>query len=41
MKTLEESFKRLNEQNQQAETGGGQEKIDKIHKAGRKTARER
>ena len=41
MQTLEESYRRFEEKNRQAELGGGQDKIDKIHKGGRKTARER
>jgi propionyl-CoA carboxylase beta chain len=41
MHTLEESYRKFEDKNRQAETGGGQEKIDKIHKAGRMTARER
>ncbi len=39
--TLEESFKDLEKRNNQAELGGGIEKIEKQHKAGRDTARER
>ena len=41
MMTLEESFKDLEKRNNQAELGGGIEKIEKQHKAGRDTARER
>ena len=41
MHTLEESYRIFEEKNKKAETGGGEEKIEKIHKAGRKTARER
>ncbi|MCX6250103.1 MAG: acyl-CoA carboxylase subunit beta [Bacteroidetes bacterium] len=41
MLTLDESFKLFEEKNRSAESGGGTEKIEKIHKAGRKTARER
>jgi propionyl-CoA carboxylase beta chain len=39
--TLESKIKILEEKHRQAELGGGQERIDKQHKAGRKTARER
>ena len=38
---LEEKIKKLEEKHQLAELGGGQARIDKQHKAGRKTARER
>jgi len=41
MHTTEESYRLFEEKNKEAETGGGEEKIEKIHKAGRKTARER
>lgn len=41
MHTIEESYRLFEEKNKKAETGGGEEKIEKIHKAGRKTARER
>jgi propionyl-CoA carboxylase beta chain len=41
MLTLEESYKFYEEKNHQAELGGGAEKIAKIHKNGRLTARER
>jgi propionyl-CoA carboxylase beta chain len=37
----ENNFKRFEERNQLAELGGGEEKIKKLHDAGRKTARER
>ena len=39
--TLEESFREFEQRNSQAELGGGIEKIEKQHKAGRDTARER
>lgn len=38
---LREKIKKLEEKHRLAELGGGQAKIDKQHKAGRKTARER
>lgn len=38
---LKDKFKRLELLNQAANMGGGQERIDKLHKAGKKTARER
>ncbi|MEI7982525.1 MAG: carboxyl transferase domain-containing protein, partial [Bacteroidota bacterium] len=41
MKSLEESYKLFEHKNHQAELGGGEEKIAKIHKSARKTARER
>lgn len=41
MITSEEQYKRFEEKNRAAEMGGGAEKIAKIHKAGRMTARER
>ena len=39
--SLEEKIGKLEENNRLAELGGGQERIDKQHAAGRKTARER
>jgi propionyl-CoA carboxylase beta chain len=41
MHTLDESYRQLEEKNRQAEMGGGIDKIEKQHKAGRMTARER
>ena len=41
MISLEEKLKDFGNRNKAAELGGGQEKIDKLHKAGRLTARER
>jgi len=41
MQTLEESYRELEEKNRKAELGGGVDKIAKIHKSGRLTARER
>jgi propionyl-CoA carboxylase beta chain len=41
MQTLEESYREFQEKNRLAEIGGGEEKIAKQHKIGRKTARER
>jgi len=41
MQTLDESYHQLEEKNRMAELGGGTDKIDKQHKAGRMTARER
>ncbi|NOY37261.1 MAG: acyl-CoA carboxylase subunit beta [Chlorobi bacterium] len=41
MSALEEKFKLLEEKNRLSELGGGQERIEKQHKAGKKTARER
>jgi len=41
MKTLESKFKKLEELNQQAELGGGTDRIEKQHKSGKLTARER
>ena len=41
MHTLEESYRKFEEKKSLAEAGGGDEKVEKIHKAGRKTARER
>ena len=39
--SLEEKFKQFEERNKLAELGGGKERIEKQHSAGRKTARER
>ncbi len=39
--SLEERYKDLEERNRQAEEGGGQDRIEKQHKAGKLTARER
>ncbi len=39
--SLEKKFKQLEEKNLQAEQGGGKTRIEKQHKAGKKTARER
>jgi propionyl-CoA carboxylase beta chain len=39
--TLEEKYLQFEEINKQAELGGGNERIDKLHKTGRLTARER
>ncbi|RLD85149.1 MAG: methylmalonyl-CoA carboxyltransferase [Bacteroidetes bacterium] len=39
--SLEDKFKRFEEINNKAELGGGVERIERQHKAGRKTARER
>lgn len=39
--SLKDKFERLQSLNQAAEMGGGQERIDKMHAAGKKTARER
>ncbi len=39
--SLQDKFKKLEDLNQAALMGGGQERIDKQHKAGKKTARER
>ena len=39
--SIEKKFKQLEEKHKAAEVGGGQERIDKQHKAGKKTARER
>ena len=39
--SIEKKFKQLEDKNLQAELGGGQDRIDKQHKAGKKTARER
>lgn len=41
MHTLDESYHQLEDKNRQAELGGGTDKIEKQHKAGRMTARER
>ena len=41
MSILEEKYKLLEEKNEAAELGGGKERIERQHKAGRKTARER
>jgi len=41
MSSLEDKYKELNDRNQAAELGGGKERIERQHKAGRKTARER
>ncbi len=41
MSTVQEKYTQFQEKEKLAELGGGQEKIDKIHKSGRKTARER
>ncbi len=38
---LEDKFKKFEERNRLAELGGGKERIDRQHNAGRKTARER
>jgi len=39
--SIQEKFKKLKERNELAEKGGGDERIEKQHKAGRLTARER
>lgn len=39
--SIQEKFNQLKERNEQAEQGGGKERIEKQHKAGRLTARER
>jgi len=39
--SLEEKIKQFVEKDKQAELGGGEERIERQHKAGRKTARER
>ena len=39
--TINKNFLKLENLNKAAEMGGGQERIDKMHKAGKKTARER
>ena len=41
MSTLEEKYKVFQERNQAAELGGGQDRIEKQHSSGKKTARER
>ena len=41
MQTIEERFQVFEEKNHKAEMGGGADKIAKIHKSGRMTARER
>jgi propionyl-CoA carboxylase beta chain len=41
MASLEEKFKQFDERNQIAGLGGGKERIDRQHNAGRNTARER
>lgn len=41
MSSQQDKFERLNERNVEAELGGGQDRIDRQHAAGRKTARER
>jgi propionyl-CoA carboxylase beta chain len=41
MSTLEEKYKVFHELDQNAELGGGQERIEKQHSSGKKTARER
>jgi len=41
MSELAEVYRKLEEKNHKAELGGGQERIDKHHSTGRKTARER
>ena len=41
MSSLDEKFKEFEEKSQAAEHGGGPERIEKQHKAGKKTARER
>jgi propionyl-CoA carboxylase beta chain len=41
MASLEQKIKIFEEKNKLAEQGGGKERIEKIHKSGRKTARER
>ena len=39
--SLEDKFKQFENRNKLAELGGGKERIDRQHSAGRKTARER
>ncbi|MCF8303817.1 MAG: methylmalonyl-CoA carboxyltransferase [Bacteroidales bacterium] len=39
--SLEEKYRYFEEKNKEAELGGGEERIERQHKAGRKTARER
>ncbi|MBS2097635.1 acyl-CoA carboxylase subunit beta [Carboxylicivirga linearis] len=41
MQNLDDKYKKFEERNQQAEAGGGEERIAKHHKAGKLTARER
>lgn len=41
MLSAEEKYQQLEKLHREAELGGGQERIDKIHQSGRKTARER
>jgi len=41
MQTIEERYQFFEDKNRKAELGGGAEKIAKIHKNGRMTARER
>jgi propionyl-CoA carboxylase beta chain len=41
MSSLEQKFSKLEKMSRQAELGGGQDRIDRQHAAGRKTARER
>lgn len=41
MDTLKDKFKRLEERSKEAELGGGKDRIERQHKAGRLTARER
>lgn len=41
MSTLKDKFEKLGEKHREAELGGGQDRIDRQHAAGRKTARER
>lgn len=41
MISLEEKYRYFEEKNKEAELGGGEERIERQHKAGRKTARER
>ena len=39
--SLQDRFEELHRRNRAAETGGGLERIERQHKAGKKTARER
>lgn len=41
MKTLDDKYRIFEEKNKAAELGGGEDRIDKQHKGGKKTARER
>src|SRR3990172_1932569 len=41
MKTLEQKYKKFDELNKQAEQGGGLDRIEKQHKSGKLSARER